>query len=315
MMTGERRAALDQIAALAKTHALSIDDIGGVLTANYGRDKSSGLLVRILGYLGATLIFGGLCLLIGMQWDVLDSAARVVITYGPGLAAFVMGVITLGDARYKGASTPLFVVSALLQPTGMLVFLHEYANGDDIQLAAMIVFGLCAFQFLGAFFKFRRTALLFFGYLFFITTVATWLNRVEVPAEWAGICLSVSMLTIGWRTDQTGHRGMAPFWYTVGGIGLMVSTFDLFNLPPTDIILLPLSVAMMFLSVRIRSRSLLTVNTLGLLSLLCYYTDQYFEDIVGWPVALMIMGALLVAISGWAIKLSRKIKENARVVL
>ena len=42
-----------------------------------------------------------------------------------------------------------------------------------------------------------------------------------------------------------------------------------------------------------------------------YYTDQYFKDITGWPLALMMMGFMLVGISYMAVRLSQKIKSEA----
>lgn len=312
-MTGDKgkAAALAQIAALAETHNLSLDDIGGALTKGYAQDKSAGLMGRILGYVGAALIFGGLALFIGMNWGTLGPPARVVITYGAGLAAFVMALVVLSDVRYIGAATPLFIASALLLPTGMFVFLHEYVQGDDAQMAAIIVFGLCALQFLSVFWKARRTALLFFGYAFFNVALATWMMRVDVPHDWAALTLSVSMLSVAWRLDQSPHRGMTPFWYVVGGAGFHLAVFDLLeSVPFMDILLIPLAVYGMVLGVRIKSRAFLGVNTVAVLSLLCYYTDEYFKDVMGWPIALMVMGALLVAIGAKALQMGRTIKTS-----
>lgn len=306
---GEREAALARIAALAQSHNLTLDDIGGALAQGYAKDKSAGLMGRILGYVGAALIFGGLALFIGMNWDTFGPPARVVITYGAGLCAFVMALIVLSDVRYIGAATPLFIASALLLPTGMFVFLHEYMQGDDAQMAVIVVFGLCALQFLSVFWKARRTVLLFFGYLFYNIALAAWMMRVDVPHDWAALSLSISALSVAWRMDQGPHRGIAPFWYTVGGAGFHFAAFDLLeDMPPMDMLLIPLAVYGMVLGVRIKSRAFLGVNTVAVLTLLCYYTDEYFKDVMGWPIALMIMGAMLVAIGSKALKMGRAIK-------
>lgn len=310
-MTGdkERAAALAQIAALAETHKLTLDDIGGALAQGYAKDKSAGLMGRILGYVGAALIFGGLALFIGMNWDTFSSPARVVITYGAGLCAFVMALIVLSDMRYTGAATPLFIASALLLPTGMFVFLHEYVQGDDAQMAVIVVFALCALQFLSVFWKARRTALLFFGYAFFNVALATWMMRVDVPHDWAALALSISVLCMAWRMDQGPHRAISSFWYVIGGAGFHVAAFDLLeDVPFMDVLLIPLAVYGMVLGVRIKSRAFLGINTVAVLSLLCYYTDEYFKDVMGWPIALMIMGAMLVAIGAKALKMGQAIK-------
>ncbi len=303
--------ALQTIAELARQHNITLDEIGACLTKDNLKSKEGKWLTRLLGYLGAAFIFGGLVLLIGMIWDDLGSASRVIITYGPGLVAFILGIVVLHDSRFEKASTPLFLKSALLLPTGMFVFLHEYAEGDDPQLAALIVFALLAFQFLGIFSKLKRTSLLFFGYLFWNAALGILMDRVGIPGDMLGITLGLSILMVAWSLDKTYHRAIAPFWYFIGGIGFLWSVFDLVeNSFPLDIAYLPLTVFLMLLSTRIHSRTLLLVSTFALLGFLGYFTAEYFANVTGWPIALMIMGFLLIGISAYAVKLGKKIRSK-----
>ncbi|MBP7758968.1 MAG: DUF2157 domain-containing protein [Alphaproteobacteria bacterium] len=306
-----KAAALEQIALLARTHHLSLDEIGAHLTKTALKDRSSAWLSRLLGYIGAVFVFGGLALYMGMIWNDLNSPARVIITFGPGIAAFILGIVTLKDERFMRASTPLFLKAAILQPVGMFVFLDEYASGDDTQLAAMVVFGILAVQFLLCFLIFRRTTLLFFGYLFWNASVGILMDRCEVPEDPMGIGLSLSILMVAWSIDRTKHKPIAAFWYFVGGVGLLWSVFQSVENSAYDIIMLPVMIGLMWVSVRMHSRTMLLVGTFGLLGFLTYYTDQYFKDITGWPLALMMMGFMLVGISYMAVRLSQKIKSEA----
>ena len=300
--------ALALISDIARSFDITLDEIGAYLNKNPAPEKVSKWLPRILGYLGATFVFGGLALFIGMQWDDLGSPARVIITYGPGLIAFILGIITLNDERFIRASTPLFLKSAILQPTGMFVYLHEYADGNDGQLAALLVFGLVAIQFLVTFCFYRRTSLLFFGYLFWNSAVGILMDRAGVPGEALGIGLGLSIMIVAWAMDRTPHRAIAPFWYFIGSIGLLWSIFDVVEHTALDMSYLAVATGMMFLSVRMQSRTLLIVSTGALLGYLGYFTDEYFKDVIGWPIALMVMGGMLIGISYWAVKMSRKIK-------
>ncbi len=303
--------ALEQIGALARAHQLTLDEISAHLTQTSLKDKSSAWLSRLLGYLGAVFVFGGLALYIGMIWSDLNSLARVIITFGPGIAAFILGIVTLKDERFIRASTPLFLKAALLQPIGMFVFLDEYASGDDTQLAAMVVFGILAVQFLLCFVIFQRTTLLFFGYLFWNASVGILMDRCEVPEDPMSIGLSLSILMVAWSIDRTKHKPIAAFWYFMGGVGLLWSVFQSVENSQWDIVLLPISIGLMWVSVRMHSRTMLLVGTFGLLGFLTYYTDEYFKDITGWPIALMLMGFMLVGISYMAVRLSHKIKSDA----
>jgi len=246
-----------------------------------------------------------------MIWDDLNSPARVIITYGPGLVAFILGILVLKDARFEKASTPLFLKSAVLLPTGMFVFLHEYADGDDAQLAAMIVFGILAIQFLLPFSKLQRTSLLFFGFLFWNSSLGILMERADVPGELLGIGMGLSIMAVAWRIDRSVHRAISPFWYFLGSVGLLWSVFDLIEgIPLIDLLYLPLTIFLMLISTRMHSRTLLLVSTFALLGFLGYYTNEYFADVTGWPIALMIMGFLLIGVSAYAVKLGRSIGKN-----
>ncbi len=309
----DKETALHHITDLAHHYDITLDEIGARLTKRALTDKSGKWLSPLLGYLGAAFIFGGLSLYVAMIWDDLESLGRVVITYGPGLVSFILGIVVLSDERYAKASTPLFLKSALLLPTGMFVFLGEYFDGDDTQLAAMIVFGLLAFQFLGAFFKLNRTSLLFFGYLFWNATIGIFMDRMGVDGETLGITLGLSVMMVAWSIDKTNHRGIASFWYFIGSIGLLWSVFDVIHgIAIVDILFLPLTVFLMLISTRIRSRTLLLVSTFALLGFLGYYTDEYFADVTGWPIALMLMGFMLIGVSAYAVKLGKAIKDNGK---
>lgn len=306
-----KQEALDKIATIAKEHDLTLDEIGAKLTQDAIKDKSGKWLTRLLGYLGAAFIFGGLALFISMVWDDLDSASRVIITYGPGITAFLLGFIVLKDERFERASTPLFLKSAVLLPTGMFVFLKEYAEGDDTQLAAMLVFGILAIQFLTPFFIVRRTSLLFFGFLFWNTAVGIMMDRADIDGDTLGITLGLSIMAVAWAIDKTVHRPIAPFYYFIGSVGFLWSVFQVVEgISIIDLIYLPLTIVLMLISTRMHSRTLLLVSTGALLGFLGYFTDEYFADVTGWPVALMIMGFLLIGVSAYAIRLGQSIKRT-----
>ena len=308
MITAEKKQALEQIATLAQTYDLTLDEIGAFVTKTQLKSKSGGWLVNLMAYLGAALVFGGLGLYIAMEWDDMDNASRVIITLGPGLVAFILGMICTYDQRFTRAATPLFLKAAILQPVGMFTYLDLYVPGDDPQLGAMTVFGIMATQFLLCFAIKRQTTLLFFGYLFWNAALGIFMDRCDISGEMIGLTLGASIVAFAWHFDKTIHRGISPFYYFIGSIGFLWSVFDLVDNSPLDILFLPAAIMTMLLSTRIRSRTLLMVGTFSLLGFLGYYTEEYFKDIVGWPIALILMGFALIGISMIAIKLGRQIK-------
>jgi len=311
-MDASKQDALTQIITLAKEHDISIDEIGAQIVNKSLENKDGKWLTKLLGYLGGAFIFGGLGLLTAMIWDDLTSATRVLISYGPGIIAFILGIMTVKDTRYEKASTGLFMTSSVLLPTGMFVFLNEYSDGGDAQLAAMVVFGILALQFLLTFSALKRTSLLFFGFLFWNSALGILMERAYVPGELVGIGLGLSILIFAFNVDKTKHRAISPFYYFIGGMGFLWAMFDIIeDISGLDILYLPVTIFMMMASVRVQSRTLLLVSTFSLLGYLGYFTNEYFADVTGWPVALIVLGFLLIGISAQAVKLGQKIPKKA----
>lgn len=136
------------------------------------------------------------------------------------------------------------------------------------------------------------------------------MDRVNISGDILGIALGLSIIMITWEIDKTPHRAIAAFWYVIGSLGFLWSVFDFVEGSPFDLLYLPFTILMMFMSVRIKSRSLLLVSTFALLGYLGYFTGQYFAHTVGWPVALIVMGFVLIGISAYAVRLSKTIKHK-----
>src|SRR5688572_30129903 len=173
----ERARAIDQIVALAREHRLTAAEIGVALASEPAAapadSRARTIIVRVLGYLGGTFVFAGVAAFIALQWDSMNSAARVIITLGPGLAAFALATLATRDPRFEKAVPPLFLIAAALEPTGMLVAFNEFGSGGDPRWAAIVTAGVVAAQFGAIFTVLRQSMLLFlavfFGMLLWIT--------------------------------------------------------------------------------------------------------------------------------------------------
>src|SRR5688572_27181475 len=162
----ERERALQQITAMARQHGLSAADIATALEAPPAPERRRGqaILVRVLGFLGGTFVFAGVGVFIALQWDAMNSAARVVVTLGLGVTAFALASLARRDPRVERATTPLYLVAAVLEPVGMLVAFDEFGSGGDWRWASLVTAGAMAIQFGLAFAVAHRSTLLFLSF-------------------------------------------------------------------------------------------------------------------------------------------------------
>ena len=304
----DRARAIQQIAAIAGEHGLSAAEIVAALEnrAPHAADSPRHrLLVRALRVLGGTFLFAGLGIFIALQWDTLNAFARVGVTLLPGIAAFVLALLAVRDPRFGGAAPALFAVAAVLEPTGMLVAFDEFGSGGDWRWASVITTGTMAVQFGAAFGTLRRSTPLFFVTLFATLCWWTVLDLLDADETVIEIVLGASLLLAAAGADRIDRREVAPFWYFTGGAAFLYGLFDAVERTPLEVLFVAAAAGLVYASVVQRSRTLLVVSILAILAYTAWFTGQYFVDSIGWPLALMAFGLVLMGLSTLALRLDR----------
>ena len=305
----ERARALEQIVALARDHHLTASDISAALTdppkpAPEGRARQ--LIVRALGYLGGTFVFAGIAAFIALQWDTMNSAARVIITLGPGIAACALAVLSSRDVRFDKAVAPLFLIAAVLEPTGLMVAFNEFGSGGDARWAAFTTAGVMALQFAAIFSVLRQSLLLFLTVLFATLFWWTTFDLLNMDNEVGALVLGSSLLLTAVGVDRTPHSVITPSWYFFGAIGFFYGLFDLVESSPFEVLFIAAASGFVYLSTAIQSRTLLLVSTAAILAYTGWFTGEHFADSIGWPLALVLFGMLMIGLSALAFRIDRQ---------
>lgn len=297
---------LQEIALLARNNGITPQDIQRAMTAPDRQRQSSGIISRLFSYIGGIFIFAGIGVFVSMYWHDFNSEARVIVTLGVGFAVFLLGLACLNDRNHEHAATPLFLIAAVMQPTGILVMLNEYAVGGDQRYGVLFMAACMLIQQGLTFWAKRRTVLAFssvlFGTLFFATLFDIWDFRTNL----IGTVMGFSLLCIAYALQQSRHLAIAPFWYFAGSVALLCAVFDMVEDTPLEVAYLGLAAFMIFLSTYVRSRTLLLVSTLAMLGYIGYFTAEHFADTVGWPISLVIIGIALFGLGSLAVRLNSK---------
>lgn len=304
-----RATALDEIAATARAHDLTIDDIAAHMLQQDKRSPAAktNILTAMLGYFGGLLVFTGLGYLVAQQWDDLGDGSRILITFGPGLITLALALACLRDARFIRAVTPLFLIAALMQPLGLFTALAAFFSGNDGALASIVVFTPMAAQMLLLFARLKRTALLFLGLIFSFAVYAALLHKAGIDGDLAAVTLGLSGLLLSAGINRTPYRAFTPFTYFLNAVVFATGCWALLENSFADAALIAIGGLMIFASIKVQSRSFLTASVLTMLGYLCYYTNEYFADMLGWSLALIVIGLFMIGLSAWAIKLGRAI--------
>lgn len=302
-----KEAALERIAEIAREHGITADEVRSQLGATEEiADSKASVLTRLLSYLGGIFVLAGLGVFIEMQWSDMNSAARITVTLGSGLAAFFMAWFAAGDERRDKIATPLFLLAAFLQPIGILVAIDEFSSGGDERYAFLFTSGVLLVQQTLAFFSKRLASLLFMSIVFGLWFYATAMDLIDVDADLIAFGLGLAMLFILHRIDQTPHASITPFWYFWSSAAMLAGLFNLVQYSALEILFLGAACGVVFWSTWVKSRNLLFVSTVAILSYVGYYTSEHFTDVVGWPIALILFGLMLIGLSAVAFRINRK---------
>ncbi len=305
--TPEREEALERIRAIAEAHGLTEGEIAAALRRSADDQTArAGLLGRILAILGGIFVFSGIAVFIALNWDSMNTAARIVVTLGSGIAAFILALIADADDRYQRAATPLFIVAAALQPTGLIVAIDEFFSGGDWHVAALFVAGVMAAQ-QGIVFRAReRAVLLFMTILFGLWFFAVAMDYVDMPEELVAVVLGGCTVSLSVGLGKTRYGEVTPFWFLVGSIAFYIGLFELIDDTVIELAFLAVACGGVFLSAAVRSRTMLAISTLAILSYISEYTVEHFSESLGWPIVLILIGIVLIGLSGLALRINRK---------
>jgi hypothetical protein len=267
----DRADALAEIVRLARRHELTAGEIAAALVPDVSASGAPaapgrGVIVRVLGVLGGTFVFAGIGVFIALQWEAMSPPARVIVTLGTGVTAFVLASLARREPRFLRAATPLYLAAAALEPTGMLVAFSEFGSGGDWRVASLITTGTMALQFGATFASVRRSTPLFMTVFFATLFFGTALDLVNADYPMISIVLGASLLLAAVGADRSAHRAITPAWYFFGAALFLFGFYDFVENSPVEILFLGVAAGFVYLSITLHSRMLLFVATLAILA-------------------------------------------------
>lgn len=301
--------AIRQIRYLMQKFSITVSDLSETDQLLQPTEKKNNIIRKFLAFLGGIFILTGLCVYMTERWDLMNSAARIIITLGVGIALFIFSVVASGDKRYEKILTPFFLLAALFETIGLFVTIHEcFPEKQDWHKAAIMVFGALFIQQLLTFSKYARSSLLFLILVFGTALFSTLFDYIRISDHYAEITIGLSLLLIAYGIDQTKHKSITPVWYLFASAAFLSGLFSVLEGKAVESLFLGASIVIIYMSTLVRSRMLLFSGTVSLIFYIGYFTEKHFANSIGWPLSLILFGILLLAISMVAIRIGRTIK-------
>lgn len=275
---------------------------------------------EVLYFIGGIIVFVGIAVLIGQNWNALNSFTRLLTTLGFGIAAYMIGVLLHKEEKYGAVGYAFHLIAALVIPLGLGVFLDQMGYQYETNGIQSLIAGTLLVMYLASYFVFKKTI-----FMLFTIAYATWFffvftNFLIEPNpfitennffEYRFLFVGLSYLFLGYYFASTKQNVLTSALYGFGNLFFLGAAFALGGFEPEQNLfwelLFPFFVsAVLLLSVRFKSKSFLTFGTIFLMAYILKITGEYFSGTLGWPICLMLCGIALIAVGYYSFTLNKK---------
>jgi hypothetical protein len=268
---------------------------------------------RLLYIVGGIFVVLGVLYLVSQLWIDLTATNRILITLGLGFVFAGIGSALMIFSPDKDLGNVFHVIGGFLIPGGALVTLNELGTSTNSSWPVTLTIGF-VFLFYGLLVLYhKRVVLSFFAFANGTALLYLLLDSVMPTAnasEYAYLTMAIgaSYVIYGYLFSEDWNERLVPFLYFFGPAGFYLAGFaEVMDTVAMEMAYPFLAFGGLVLSVLIlKSRIALLISTGAVIAYVIYITAEYFADSIGWPVALILLGFIIIGIGYLSITLNRK---------
>ena len=277
-------------------------------------------VTKMLYVLGAVIVITGVGFFVAQIWDDIGSFGRIAVTLGPGLLIAAIGSMLLKQKPEDNIGPIFHFIGGMLIPGGAIVTLSEI-EVDFISLwSVAITFGVIFAFYLLLNAIHKHPILTFFAiangtafiYLLAEAMVEGPYYRHEDLYAYLTMVIGASYLFLAHAFREGWNKHLVGALYFFGSGGFLGAAFSqVFDSVPWQLLYFLIVLGGLFLSVYMRSRSILVMSTLFLIAHVSYITSEYFADSLGWPISLVILGFVFIGLGYASVTINKKYIKGA----
>ncbi len=280
-----------------------------------GADTASNI-TNVFYVIGAIIAVIGVVILVAQNWNEIGFFGRAIVTAGIATATY-FGALYMTKPHQRILSQVFFAISAALAPIGIAVFVRE--AGMTLSPSVHALLGLLLGSlFLSAFWHARRNILVLLSVMYFswayLATIAGLFDVTGDVGKCTAMVLGVSYLLVAYyyhknresleKGERTEKRIVENILYGIGTSAILAPA--LFFGGMFDLLSLALVFGAFYLSVYVKSRTMLMSGALFLMIWIVKMTSKYFADSISWPLALIVVGFLVIGVGYGTFYVNRK---------
>lgn len=319
----DKQEILEQIKSLAAQRAVTKEEVTAAFDDGFGTKTGPTFahkldIAKILYYIGGAVVFLGISILVWQNWSTLGIVTKILATLGSAVAAYFVGAVFSRDEKLETVGSAFYLISALVAPIGLYV-VFDNAGFDALSSSTQSIISWILFAtYLLSYLVFRKNVLVLFSVIF-----GTWLYYAFMAylfgksldwvkhLEYLTLAAGLGYIFLGRYFSKSEKAALTGFLYGLGVLGFLGAAFALGGWFPNtngfwEIIFPGLVFGTIFLSVYAKSKIFLIFGSLYLMAYILKITTEYFTSGMGWPLALVVAGLMLIAVGYLSFYLNRK---------
>lgn len=281
-------------------------------------------VTKMLYFLGAAIVIIGIVIFATQIWDYVGSFVHIMVTLGLGLLMTAIGSMLLKQKLGDNIGSIFHFIGGMLVPCGAVIALSELSVDGDWMVAITFVGIFAFYMFLNALHK--HTVLTFFAIVNGTIAIYLILNAIVGGPfkrwEWFDIknvyqyltmAIGVSYLLLAHAFRGGWNKKLIGALYFFGSAGFLGAAFSqVFDSVSWQLLYFLFVIGGFFLSVYMKSRSILVMSTLFLLTHVSFITGKYFADSFGWPISLVVLGFVFIGLGYASVNINKKYIKEVR---
>tara|TARA_Y100000310_G_C20678621_1_gene814523 strand:- start:1993 stop:2994 length:1002 start_codon:yes stop_codon:yes gene_type:complete len=284
---------------------------------------------RILYYIGAAIVFVGIVIMVYQNWSDFNTFTKILATFGSGIAAYLVGVFFNYNKKVHEVGNAFFLIAALILPLGLSIIFDSAGFDVGRYEIQTLISAIMFVVFLVSLVIFRRTIFTFFSIVFgtwlffsitgFMVRDIIDLNRTTF-SEYRFLLTGLAYMFLGYSFSKRKGAALTGPLYGFGSLFFLGSALALGGWSPDqnifwELIYVGLVFGVIFMSIKLYSRSLLVFGSIFLMAYILKITVEYFTEGLGWSLSLIIAGLILVGVGYLSVDLNRRYFSNSRKIV
>ena len=274
-------------------------------------------------YLGSGIVFIGIALLVGNNWQTLSFAVKILATLGAALVAFIIAAMLLRQEKTRRLGYAFSLISILVMPVGIYaVFdaLHlSLRNNGQAILFELILLAIYIPARYAVKLRLYIVPITFFSTALFFSLAGSVIGPVAGTstvnfAAYRFLISGLSYILLGYYYTTKTDRIFAALFHVFGIFFVLTAALVLsgFSIEKTAIqafweFFFPiLGLASMYFGVFVQQKKVLILSALFLMAYVLKISSEYFSGSLGWPLAVVIAGLVMIAVGYFSVYLNRK---------